>query len=114
MADVSGQQFNATDCIPIKAVSVTAGTPVDVFTPATGTTVIVMGYSLSLSVAGSVILKIASAHTEFLRTGLLAAGVAIASPNLYGGIAPGADDDHLFIDASASGLVSGFILVRQV
>jgi hypothetical protein len=57
----------------IPAQAVTAGTPVTIWPPAAGKTARVLGFMLSLSVAGSVLLKVGAGHTEFLRTPLMAA-----------------------------------------
>lgn len=94
----------------IAAVAVTAGTPVAAWTPASGKKFRLMGYALSLSVAGSVILDDGTATTdEFLRTPLMAAGVGQPSPNLGYGYVSTAADNALHIDATASGSVTGFV-----
>ena len=99
---------------PIAAQSITAGTPVDLWTPAAGKAYRLLGYALSLSVAGSVIVKNkhAAAYTETLRTPLLAAGTGIAD-ELGAGLVPGVAGDLLAIDASASGSVSGYVFGQE-
>lgn len=94
----------------IAAVAITAGTPVAVWTPAAGKKFRVLGFMLSLSVAGSVILKDGgNANAEILRTPLMAAGVGLASPDLGRGVLGSAANGSLNLDASASGSVSGFV-----
>jgi hypothetical protein len=66
-----------------------------------------MGYALSLSVAGSVILK--DATTELIRTPLMAAGIGQPSPKIGNGILAAAANDVLNIDVTSSGSVSGFV-----
>lgn len=91
----------------IAAVAITAGTPVAVWTPASGKKFRLMGYALSLSVAGSVILK--DATTEMLRTPLMPAGIGQASPPIGNGILAAAANDALNADVSATGTISGFV-----
>ncbi len=97
----------ATVFKPIAAQAVTANTPVDVWTPATGKKFRLMGYALSLSVAGSVILK--DNTTEILRTPLMAAGIGLVQPEMGNGILSAAADQVLKIDVTASGSVSGYL-----
>ena len=102
------------DPVPVAAVvkniaaqAITAGTPVSLWTPATGKKFRVLGFALSLSVAGSVILK--DNTTEILRTPLLAAGVGLASPPMGLGILSSTVNNALQLDASVTGSVSGFV-----
>ena len=104
------RQRSASVFKPVKAVSVTAGTPVLVWTPAIGKKFRVMGYALSLSVAGSIIFEdTTGAGNEFLRTPLLAAGVGQNSPNIGNGYLSLAANNALYIDVSASGTISGYV-----
>lgn len=91
----------------IAAVAVTAGTPVAVWTPTSGTRFRLLGFMVSLSVAGSVIFK--DNTTEFIRTPLMAAGIGLASPPMFGGYPSALINNKLQIDATASGGVSGFV-----
>lgn len=93
----------------VAAQAVAAGTPVTIWTPASGKAIRVLGFMLSLSVAGSVMLKYGAGGTEFLRTPLMAAGAGLASPPLGNGILPGNPNDVLKIDVTATGAVSGFV-----
>lgn len=96
--------------IPIKAVAVPAGTPVAIWTPATGNTFRLMGGMLSLSVAGSVILDDGTATTdEFIRTPLMGAAIGLALPNMENGYLSKTVNNELCIDATASGSVSGYV-----
>lgn len=96
----------------LPAQAVTAGTPVSLWTPATGKKFRVLGYALSLSVAGSVILKDGATGpgaTELLRTPLMPAGNGQSSPRLGLGIVSAALNNQLWIDATATGTVSGYV-----
>ena len=94
----------------IAAQAVTAGTPVTIWTPATGKQYRVLGYAVSLSVAGSVIFKNnhSGTATEVFRTPALLAGTGTGD-KFGAGILPGAVNDALQIDVSASGTVSGYV-----
>ncbi|GAB6170559.1 hypothetical protein JCM15765_03820 [Paradesulfitobacterium aromaticivorans] len=91
----------------VAAVAVTANTPVDLWTPTAGKKFRLMGWALSLSVAGSVILK--DGANEAIRTPLMAAGVGLASQNIGNGILSAAADNVLKIDVTATGAVSGYV-----
>jgi hypothetical protein len=91
----------------VAAVAVTAGTPQTVWTPGAGKKFRLLGFMLSLTVAGSVILK--DSGSELIRTGLLAAGVGIASPPMGNGILSALANNVLQVDASATGSVSGYV-----
>jgi hypothetical protein len=91
----------------IAAVAVTAGTPAAFWTPTAGKKFRLMGFMLSLSVAGSVILK--DAATEMIRTPLMAAGVGLAAPPLGNGILSALANNVLNGDVTATGSVSGFV-----
>ncbi|HZU75957.1 MAG TPA: hypothetical protein VFA70_04280 [Dehalococcoidia bacterium] len=95
---------------PLAATAVTAGTPVTLWTPATGKAYRILGYAVSLSVAGEVIFKNSHAGTatEVFRTPALAAGTGIAG-TLAAGFVPGAPNDLLQVDVSASGTVNGYV-----
>ena len=95
----------------IAAVAVTAGTPVSVWTPASGKKFRLMGGGLSLSVAGSIIFKdgaTAGAAVEIWRTPILAAGQPYNLPeNIGNGILSAAANNQLWIDVTATGTVNG-------
>lgn len=92
----------------IAAVAVTQGTPVAVWTPAGGKKFRVMGFMLSSSVAGSVILKDGAA-TEIIRTPLMGAAVGLASPPMGNGYLSTTANNTLQVDVTATGTVSGFV-----
>jgi hypothetical protein len=108
---------NPSFVVNLPAVSVTAGTPVTVFTPSGGTSFTVWALSVSLSVAGSVILK--SGNTELLRTPAMPAGSGLyinlghgtGLTPVRGGVQAKNPGDPLKIDVTATGSVSGFLLV---
>lgn len=87
-------------------VAVTAGTPVAGWTPATGKKFVLVKGQLSLSVAGTIILK--DATTEILRSPVLAAA-GIWDFDLGGGLPSATADNVLNIDVSASGNVGGWV-----
>lgn len=103
-----------TISVPIKALAVTAGTPVSVFTPSTGSRFVLLGYSLSLSVAGSIIFEDATGSTnEFARTPLgAAANQAFLSPAIFEYVS-NMLNNHLFLDVSASGSISGHLVLAE-
>lgn len=90
----------------IAAVAVTAGTPVAIWTPAAGFKFRLLGFVVSLTVAGSVIFK--DGGTEVARTGLLAANTAFQMPGIGNGYVSTAANNVLNMDVSATGSVSGF------
>lgn len=95
--------------------SITAGTPESLVTVAAASQIRIIGFALSLSVAGAVIFKTGAAGaTEVFRTPTVLAGDKVVFENLGDGIlvaAPGANND-LFLDVTATGAVSGFIVYR--
>lgn len=91
----------------IAAVAVTAATPLTIWTPTAGKKFRLMGFALSLSVAGSVILLDSAA--EILRTPLMAAGVGQPSAAFGNGILSALANNTLKIDVTASGSVSGYV-----
>jgi hypothetical protein len=92
----------------IAGLAITAGTPQNVWTPTAGTKFRLVGYSLGLSVAGSVILKEGAGRTEVIRTATLVAGDH-ETERLGEGILSAAADNILKVDASASGTVHGHV-----
>lgn len=87
--------------------AITAGTPLAAWTPFVGGTIKLMGFSLSLSVAGQIILK--DATTEFLRSPQLAAGgiFQLGCDALRNGYIFSAVNNALNIDVTANGSVGG-------
>lgn len=101
--------------VNIPATAVTAGTPVPLFTPKSVDKFRLIALDVSLSVAGSVLFK--DATTEVLRTPLLAAGSGTGYVPLdvgqWDGLLSTAAGNALQLDVSASGSVSGFVIVRE-
>src|SRR5436190_15503263 len=89
----------------LAAQAVTAGTPVTLVTPGATQRIIVTGLAVSLSVAGSVILK-GSVSGEQLRTPLMGVGIGQSGLPVQVGLNTG---EALQLDTSASGNVSGYI-----
>lgn len=94
----------------LAAVSVTAGTPVAIWTPAAGKKFRLIGFMLSLSVAGAIIFKDGgNSNAEIFRTSLMGAGVGLASPWFGNGVLGFAANGALEIDVTSTGTVSGFV-----
>jgi hypothetical protein len=91
----------------IQNVAVVAGTPQAVWTPAAGKKFRLMGFALSLSVAGRVLLK--DQGTEIARTPDMAAAIGLASPPMGNGILSTVANQVLQVDVSAGGNVNGFV-----
>lgn len=89
--------------------AITAGTPVAIWTPAAGKKFRLLGWALSLSVAGSIIFKYGAGNTTMFRTPALAAAGVHTSPALGNGSMPGAANDVLKVDVTATGSVAGFV-----
>lgn len=97
-----------TTFVSIAAVAVTAGTPVAVWTPTGGRKFHLMGYAVSLSVAGAIIFK--DGTTEIFRTQAMLAGTGVNNPANFGnGYASSSSNQALNIDVTASGTVQGFV-----
>lgn len=97
-----------TQFIPIQNVAVTASTPVTIWTPAAGKKFHLMGFAVSLSVAGYIIFE--DNVTEFLRTPAMPAGTGIVNPANFGnGYTSTAANNVLKMDVSASGNINGFV-----
>jgi hypothetical protein len=94
----------------VAAQSITASTPFDLWTPASGKRIRILGFALSLTVAGSIVVKLkhSGSYSETLRTPLLLAGTG-TTITLGSGIIPGVADDIIALDVSSSGSVSGFL-----
>ncbi len=94
----------------IAAVAITAGTAQTVWAPASGKQYRILGYAISLSVAGEVIFKNkpTGSATEVFRTPALAAGTGTTG-TFAPALTPGNVNDTLQIDVSASGTVNGYV-----
>lgn len=92
----------------IAGVAITAGTPAAIWTPAAGKSVYLMGWQLSLSVAGLFIFKVNG--VEVLRGGSNASATDNDSPPSMAAFPTGASNAQpLQLDVSASGTVNGFV-----
>lgn len=105
----------ATNIVNIKAQAITAGTGVSVFTPTAGKKFRILGYHLSLSVAGSILFEDGAGSTanEILRTPLLAAATGQGSGDMGLGSVSSTASNQLYVDATASGNISGWIAIEQ-
>ena len=107
------RQRTPSKFIPIKNVSVTAGTAASIWTPAGSKKFHLMGFAVSLSVAGYIMFEdgAAGASAEFLRTPSMAAGQGMTSMgNMGNGYASTAANNVLMMDVSASGNINGFLI----
>jgi hypothetical protein len=96
---------------PIKAVAVTAGTPVAVWTPASGKRFRLLGYLVGPSVASKILFEDATGGAnEFLRIPLQSAANIPTGANLgrYGYLSS-APNNALFLDVSASATLDGYV-----
>lgn len=94
----------------IAAVAITAGTAATIWTPTAGKKFRLMGWSLSSSAAASLIFAFGGVPTVMFRTELLAAaGISQTAPGFGNGSMPGAINDVLKLDVSATSTVSGYV-----
>ena len=102
------RQRTPTQFVPVQNVGVTAGTAATIWTPAAGKKFHLMGFAVSLSVAGYIIFE--DNTTEFLRTPAMPAGSGIVNPaNMGNGYTSTAANNVLKMDVSASGNINGFV-----
>jgi hypothetical protein len=95
--------------IPIAAVAVTAGTAASIWTPGAGKKFHLMGFMVSLSVAGYIIFK--DNTTEIFRTAAMPAGDGRSNPANFGnGYTSVTANNALKMDVSASGTINGFLM----
>jgi hypothetical protein len=97
---------------PIKAVAITAGTPVAVWTPASGRRFRLLGFCIVPTVAASILFEDATGSgNEFLRWPLTAAVPTAQIPVNIGpaGYLSTTANNALFLDVTASATVSGYV-----
>ncbi|SRR5579884_2305819 len=97
-----------TKFIQLQAVAITHATPVDVYTPTAGKKFRILSYHISTTVAGSIQFEDGTGN-EVLRTPLLAASTPSGSGEMGNGILSAAANNHLFLDVTVTGNVSGWI-----
>lgn len=90
----------------IAGVAVTTS-PASIWTPASGKRFRLLGFHVSLSVAGAV--TFIDGSTEILRTPSMAPGVGQASPPLGDGVASNTVGNQLSIFVTAPGTVNGYV-----
>ena len=101
-----------TKFVQLDAQSITHATPVDVYTPTSGKKFRVLGYNLSTTVAGAIQLE-DTTGVEFLRTPLLLAAAPFASGDMGNGYLSTAANNHLFLDVTVTGAVTGWIGIEE-
>ncbi len=93
----------------IASQAVTAGTPVSVWTPAAGKKFRILGFTLSTSVAGSILIQDTTGVNVLRLPKQVVNGVVSTPQNFNNGYLSTAANNQLFIDVSASGNVDGMI-----
>lgn len=94
----------------IAAVAVVAGTPAVVWTPASGKRFRLMGWSLGVSAAASVIFKEGAGNALIgVRTPVLAINGVDAQFGAWPGVLSAAADNVLKVDVSANATVTGYV-----
>jgi hypothetical protein len=98
----------------VAGITVTAGTPVAIWTPASGKKFRLMGFLFSVSVSAALIFKFGAAaagSAEFLRTHSMGVNTNVMFVHFGGGgPMPGAANDLLALDATAGAPgVNGFV-----
>lgn len=99
--------------VDVPSAAVVAGTGVVAWTPSAGKKFRLMGWALSLSVAGSIIFCDNVVGAVVYRTPALVAGQPLASPSLGNGFLSAAANNVLRLDVTAGGNVSGFVFGTQ-
>ena len=115
---VAGYQFNGATWdrrrtpnkfIDIPSTAVTAGTGVTIWTPAAGKKFRLMGWALTLSVAGSIIFGDNAIGTLIYRTPALLANTPLTAPPMGNGFLSAAANNVLKADVTATGNISGVV-----
>lgn len=101
-----------TKFIQLQAQSITHATPVDVYTPTAGKKWRILGYNLSTTVAGAIQFE-DTTGVEVLRTPLLLAAAPFASGDMGNGYLSTAVNNHLFLDVTVTGAVTGWIGIEE-
>lgn len=99
----------------IKNVALTAGTPINVWTPASGKRFRLLGWALSSSATSASIIfeDNTGAANEFMRTPDMSANFGIVSPDMGDGFLSSAKNNPLFLDATATGNINGYVFGRE-
>lgn len=101
-----------TKFIQLQAQSITHATPVDVYTPTSGKKWRILGYNISTTVAGAIQFEDTTGN-EVLRTPLLLAAAPFASGDMGNGLLSAAANNHLFLDVTVTGAVTGWIGIEE-
>jgi hypothetical protein len=95
---------------PIAPTAVTAGTGITIWTPGAGKKFRLMGWILSVTVAGEIILGDNAIATIIARTGLLPAAIAQQSPSSLGNsVLSAAANNVLKLDVTVNATVQGIV-----
>lgn len=97
-----------TKFVPLQAVAITHTSPVDVYTPTAGKKFRILGYQLSSTIASAIQFEDGTG-SEVLRTPVLAAAGVVSAGPMGNGILSGAANTHIFLDATVTTNVSGWI-----
>ena len=101
-----------TKFIQLQAQSITHATPVDVYTPTSGKKWRILGYNISTTVAGAIQFE-DTTGVEVLRTPLLLAAAPFGSGDMGNGYLSSAANNHLFLDVTVTGVVTGWIGIME-
>ncbi len=94
----------------IAGVAITAGTPVSIWTPATGKKFRLYGFHVGVSAAAAVLFKEGAGNSSIgVRSGLLAANGVVHADNLGEGVLSAAANNDLKVDATANATLHGFV-----
>lgn len=95
------------------SLAITAGTPQNLHTPASGKKFRVHGYSLASSAAAGVLLKEGAGNTLVLRCPTTAINTPATCEDLGEGVLSAAADNILKVDATATGTITGWVAVSE-
>lgn len=101
-----------TKFVQLQAQAITHATPVDVYTPTSGKKWRILGYNISTTVAGAIQFEDTTGN-EVLRTPLLLAAAPFASGDMGNGLPSAAANNHLFLDVTVTGAVTGWIGIEE-
>lgn len=115
LVDAAGRLIVIQQYVPnvfkhIDSVAITAGTPATIWTPASGKTIRLLGYSLTASASASMEFQdSAAAGTVIFATGVAGIITPVVNPTMGAGLVLAAADNTLELDVTASVTISGTV-----
>lgn len=107
---ITRKQYQAAIFKMVDAVAITAGTPATIWTPASGKTVRLLGWALSVSAGAALEFQdSAAAGTVIAQSPLLATAGIDKENDIGDGVALAAVDNTLELDVTATATVSGMV-----